>query len=35
MRVMEGEGHPVPIDRAQVLGPLALRIIVITSEAGA
>jgi hypothetical protein len=26
MCVMEGEGHAVPIDRARVLGPLALRI---------
>jgi hypothetical protein len=24
MRVMEGEGHAVPIDRAQVVGPLAV-----------
>ena len=31
---MEGEGHAVPIDRAQVLGPLAVRAII-TSDAGA
>jgi hypothetical protein len=31
---MESEGHAVPIDRAQVLGPLAVRAII-TSDAGA
>ena len=33
MRVMEGEGHAVPIGRAQVLGPLAVRASVAASNA--
>jgi hypothetical protein len=33
MRVMEGEGHAVPIDRSQVVGPLAVRASAAVSSA--